>query len=110
MSRPPSVATQLRHAMRDIKSLRRSLDIQCGEVERFRGRATKAEQEAAAWKERFDKLLNRPFLLESHGPSGPIFPAMDGTCFACGEKHVSFACPKLTPTSSVPPTGVNDGT
>lgn len=59
MSKPPSVATQLRHATRDINSLRLSLSIQCSEVEKFRARATKAEQECAEWKRRFDLLLAR---------------------------------------------------
>ena len=57
MPRAASEATQLRAAKADI----RRLTVERGRAEQqaaaYRARATKAEQEVAEWKKRFDALL-----------------------------------------------------
>lgn len=57
MSKAPSEKTQLATAKRTIRSLRQELQNVSAEVTRYRTRATQAEQSAAAWRDRFDKLL-----------------------------------------------------
>ncbi len=59
MSKPPSEATQLRYAKKDLAELKIALGRQQQLTEGYRVRATKAEQEAAEWKARFDALLRR---------------------------------------------------
>jgi hypothetical protein len=57
MARQPSVETQLRSARTDLRRLTLELAQANQRTEQWRGRATKAEQEAAEWKGRFDILL-----------------------------------------------------
>lgn len=57
MSRKPSEKTQLANARREINRLGNDLAMWQRESSRYRTRATQAEQEAAEWKVRFDKLL-----------------------------------------------------
>lgn len=59
MSKPPSEKTKLANERRLVKRLRVELmDVQRS-MNAYRSRATKAEQELAEWKARFDKLLER---------------------------------------------------
>lgn len=64
MSKKPSDATLLRHARRDINNLKAMQAALITERDRYRERATKAEQESAEWKRRFDILLVRTPQLE----------------------------------------------
>ena len=57
MSRLPSEKTQLASARREIRFLTQQRETVKAEREHYRVRATKAEQELAEWKARFDKLL-----------------------------------------------------
>lgn len=57
MSRMPSEKTQLTTAKRMIRELQQEVRNVVAEVTRYRTRATQAEQQAAEWKARFDKLL-----------------------------------------------------
>lgn len=69
----PSAETRLRHANRRIRELEGMLTKIGDERERYRARATKAEQGEADWKRRFDALLERtPVRLTSptHEPEG----------------------------------------
>jgi len=59
VSRPPSAETQLRTAKSELKEQRAALSAQAEATAIWRGRATKAEQEVAEWKARFDLLLKR---------------------------------------------------
>jgi hypothetical protein len=59
MAKSPSVETQLRTAKADIRRLHIELNRAAQSVSDYRSRATKAEQEAAEWKQRFDLLLRR---------------------------------------------------
>ena len=59
MSRPPSDATLLRAAKRDLNETRAYLRDARRQCEAYRIRATQAEQECAEWKARFDLLLQR---------------------------------------------------
>ena len=66
MSKKPSVETELRHAKRDLTISRKAwqeAQIANGrlrlEMVEARGRETKALQEAAEWRKRFDALLER---------------------------------------------------
>lgn len=58
MSRVPSDATMLRNARREIRDLEKHLAGTVKDRETYRIRATKAEQECAEWKRRFDLLLS----------------------------------------------------
>lgn len=59
MSKPPSEKTKLANERRLVKRLRVELmDVQRS-MNAYRSRATKAEQELAERKARFDKLLER---------------------------------------------------
>lgn len=60
MGKLPSAATQLRTAKRDIKTLQLNLDAVRRLLDEYRIRASKAEQECAEWKVRFDLLLRQP--------------------------------------------------
>lgn len=57
MSRKPSAETELRWAKSDLKSLRKDHGALAAKCEHYRIRATKAEQELAEWRQRFDLLL-----------------------------------------------------
>lgn len=59
MSRPVSDATALRKAKADFAQLVKDCNTIRIERDTFRARATKAEQESAEWKARFDILLRR---------------------------------------------------
>lgn len=73
MTKAPSAATKLRTAMRNIKHLQEVRNTAMRDIKRlqearnaaaaareaYRARATKAEQEVAEWKARFDALLAR---------------------------------------------------
>jgi phage shock protein A len=57
MPRAPSEATQLRTTKALIKGLERELHQARQACADYRARATKAEQDVAEWKARFDQLL-----------------------------------------------------
>lgn len=57
--RAPSEATQLRNARSELKTLQALLAQVTSERDAYRARATKAEQEAKEWKQRFDLLLSK---------------------------------------------------
>lgn len=57
MSRAPSEATQLRNAKSALKETQTLLRQAEQQRDAYRARATKAEQELAEWKQRFDLLL-----------------------------------------------------
>lgn len=57
MSKLPSPETQLRTERRENKALREQLHAARSDCAAYRTRATKAEQEGAEWKRRFDALL-----------------------------------------------------
>lgn len=57
MPKKPSDATQLRTVRRNLADVNGRLALANASVEQWRGRATKAEQEVAEWKRRFDDLL-----------------------------------------------------
>lgn len=59
MSKTLSDATLLRRVRREWNVLRDAHKIVLNERDMYRTRATKAEQEAAEWKKRFDLLLIR---------------------------------------------------
>lgn len=59
MGRQASDATLLRHAKREINELDSQRAYWRVLADQYRDRATKAEQEVAEWKERFDLLLRR---------------------------------------------------
>lgn len=57
MSKAPSEATQIRNLKRDLTEAR-SVNSNClRSLGEYRSRATKAEQEAKEWRDRFDTLL-----------------------------------------------------
>ena len=66
MSKVPSDATLLRAAKRDIATLTIALDLARKGCTEYRTRASKAEQECAEWKARFDLLLRQP--AQTRGP------------------------------------------
>jgi multidrug resistance efflux pump len=57
--KPPSEKTQLAAARREIRRLTDEWKRASASVAEYRARATKAEQELAEWKRRFDLLLSR---------------------------------------------------
>lgn len=59
MSRPVSDATALRNVRAYLRSANKQLDAARAEAISYRIRATKAEQEVAEWRRRFDVLLVR---------------------------------------------------
>jgi FtsZ-binding cell division protein ZapB len=59
MSKQPSAATALRNLRRDHADASRQVQELRRELEISRGQSTKARQEAAEWKARFDALLAR---------------------------------------------------
>lgn len=59
MPRKPSAETELRTARRIIREQQVTITRAERERDAYRARATKAEQECAEWKSRFDQLLAR---------------------------------------------------
>jgi 16S rRNA G966 N2-methylase RsmD len=59
MSRKASDATLLNRAKAELRILQRQVETMKIELASYRGRATKAESEAADWRKRFDILLAR---------------------------------------------------
>lgn len=59
MAREASDATKLRNAVRELNEMRGRVHDEKQLGNEYRDRATKAEQEAAEWKRRFDLLLER---------------------------------------------------
>lgn len=59
MARTRSAETQLRSVTRELKNVRENHRRMMGERDAYRIRSTKAEQEAAEWKARFDLLLSK---------------------------------------------------
>lgn len=59
MSKLPSEATQIRTLKRELSETRSALANALASMRTYRARATKAEQEVAEWKARFDILLRR---------------------------------------------------
>jgi len=59
MADKPSSETLLRSALRELKQMREAHGNVYRELQVYRGRCTKAEQEAAEWKARFDLLLSK---------------------------------------------------
>ena len=64
MSKAPSEATQLRNLRGDFKVVAAERLKAERERDIWRGRATKAEQEAQEWKARFDLLLSKAELVK----------------------------------------------
>lgn len=67
MSRQPSDATLLKRANSDVRMWKKRWMETQTELNNYRARATKAEQEAADWRRRFDILLTR-----SESTSSPL--------------------------------------
>jgi molecular chaperone GrpE (heat shock protein) len=59
MSKPPSDKTIIATLKRQLREDEASVSRLSAECHSWRNRATKAEQEAAEWKKRFDILLSR---------------------------------------------------
>jgi hypothetical protein len=59
MSRLPSPETQLRTMRALLKRTQSDLATAKQQASEYRARATKAEQDATEWKQRFDILLRR---------------------------------------------------
>lgn len=59
MSRAPSEATQIRTLRAELKRAHNETLAARNQCAEYRARATRAEQEAAEWKARFDILLRR---------------------------------------------------
>jgi hypothetical protein len=57
MSKPPSDATLLRAAKRELRVLRENFLANKRLLDHYRARASTAEAEVAEWKARFDQLL-----------------------------------------------------
>ncbi len=53
----PSAATELRRVKADLKLYKAERTKNVTLIQQYRARATKAEQELAEWKQRFDRLL-----------------------------------------------------
>ena len=60
MSKPQSPATELRYVRADLREHEKLLKECRAQLEHYRGRASKAEADAAEWKQRFDRLLAHP--------------------------------------------------
>lgn len=104
MARPPSDKTALANMRRELKQVRKDLSSRSLECDRYRRRATQAEQELAEWKKRFDLLLART-------PAPPAVPSYTGvgmpalTDCGCPSGYVCMntACPrKITVTCATP--------
>jgi len=59
MAGSPSAETQLKIVRREYKRTIENLQATKKESDEYRARATKAEQEVAEWKRRFDLLLSK---------------------------------------------------
>jgi hypothetical protein len=59
MAKAPSIETQLKTARAELRKFHINLLREQQQVAHYRARATKAEQEVAEWKQRFDILLRR---------------------------------------------------
>ena len=59
MSKAPSILTQFKNLRREHKRISDALTDAQRELTYYRGRASKAEADAAEWKKRFDILLSR---------------------------------------------------
>lgn len=59
MGRVASAETQLRRMKRELQEAKVARHQMMGQRDAYRARATKAEQETAEWKNRFDALLLR---------------------------------------------------
>jgi outer membrane murein-binding lipoprotein Lpp len=59
MSKAPSEATQIRTLKARLAEAEKDRSALARERDAYRVRATKAEQECAEWRERFDILLRR---------------------------------------------------
>jgi len=59
VARVRSAETELRHTTAELRKLNQQLADAIQQRDTFRGRATKAEQESAEWKRRFDLLLEK---------------------------------------------------
>jgi hypothetical protein len=59
MGKAPSIETQLKSARRMYRNAQKDITDLQASVREYRTRATKAEQECADWKRRFDELLFR---------------------------------------------------
>lgn len=70
MSKQPSEATQIRNLNRDLRDRDAQLSRLKATVNEYRARATKAEQECAEWKRRFDLLLERTPVAELEKAAG----------------------------------------
>ena len=57
MSRPPNPATELRNLRRMLRDAHKTASTETIRANHYRERATKAEQECAEWRRRFDALL-----------------------------------------------------
>ncbi len=55
--RKPSAETELRTVRRELKLCKAERTKDVTLMQQYRARATKAEQELATWKQRFDRLL-----------------------------------------------------
>jgi hypothetical protein len=75
MSKPTSDATLLRAAKREIKELHLLLNAARRLRDEYRERASKAEQECAEWKARFDPLLKRTPQEQLYGQYGQPSPS-----------------------------------
>lgn len=65
MSRKPSAETELRNVKRELNRVLGDCADMRAERDNFRARATKAEQEAADWRRRFDLLLEKSKLIDT---------------------------------------------
>lgn len=59
MSKAPSEATQIRTLKAQVNQLKKDRSLVISQMDAYRARATKAEQECSEWKTRFGKLLAR---------------------------------------------------
>lgn len=60
--------TEIRNLKQNVKILTATVDAMRAERDLFRSRATKAEQDAAEWRKRFDALLARVPLRSMDAP------------------------------------------
>lgn len=59
MARKPSPETELRTLRSQLKHTKAAFEAVVRQRDEYRARATRSEQEAAQWRERFDLLLRR---------------------------------------------------
>lgn len=68
MSKLPSEATQIRTLKSQLKRAEADIRVLMSKRDEYRARATKAEQEVAEWRARFDALLHRDFQRTESNP------------------------------------------